>query len=559
MKRNIENGKAALYTRVSTNYQIDKDSLPHQREELINYANYVLRIDDYEVFEDAGFSGKNTDRPAFQEMMRRIRQGEFTHLVVDKIDRISRNLLDFAAMYEELKALEVVFVSRNEQFDTSNAMGEAMLKIILVFAELERHVTSERVTAIMIDRAHKGKWNGANVPLGYKWSETEQFPVIDENEAKIVKKIYDLYESGDSMKKISIYLNEHKIKTKRNGDWTNATVSQILANPFYKGTLRYNYRNAARGKIKKEEEWVIVDNNHPGIVSAEQWNHVQEISKSRRHGKGGQKQKYDHIFIGIVKCICGSHATGQIQRNRKEPPISRYCCINALFSSKVRCDNSSSISDVMIGNFVFSYLRNMIYIQNNMKRIPDKEKLEKELLFGEYLSDVKYIEEKSLQDIYDSFVHKHDVNYQKKEKKTDMEVDRKTNLEQEREAHKRALERLNKAYLYDDATLTEKEYLTERQNIQDNIRKIDSKIKQMQYTENISQNDEKFIEETNNFLIKNVLSNRGEFNWKEFANNIDKKELNLFLKTIITKITFNGHKILSIEFKNGIVHRFVYK
>lgn len=559
MKRNIENGKAALYTRVSTNYQIDKDSLPHQREELINYAHYVLRIDDYEVFEDAGFSGKNTDRPAFQEMMRRIRQGEFTHLVVDKIDRISRNLLDFAAMYEELKALEVVFVSRNEQFDTSNAMGEAMLKIILVFAELERHVTSERVTAIMIDRAQKGKWNGANVPLGYKWSETEQFPVIDENEAKIVKKIFDLYESGESMTRLSIYLNEHKIKTKRNGEWTNATVRQILANPFYKGTLRYNYRNAARGKIKKEEEWIVVDNNHPGIVSVEQWEHVQELCKSKRHGKGGQRKKYDHIFIGLVSCICGSHATSQIQRNKKEPPISRYYCVDSAFSGKAKCANSSSISDVMLGEFVFSYLQNMIYIQKNMNNIKDEGMLEKELLWGEYLSDVKYIEEKSLQDIYDSFMQKSDVNYQQKEKITDMETDRKANLETERQNHERALERLNKAYLYADGALSEKEYLTERQNIQENIRKLDSKIKQMQYKEDVSHNDAKFIEETSNFLIKNVLSERGKLNWKEFANNIDKRELNIFLKTIITKIVFNEHKIMSIEFKNGIVHRFVYK
>lgn len=83
-------------------------------------------------------------------MMQKIRAGSFSHLLVWKIDRISRNLLDFAEMYEELQSLRVTFVSKNEQFDTSNAMGEAMLKIILVFAELERNMTSERVTATMI-------------------------------------------------------------------------------------------------------------------------------------------------------------------------------------------------------------------------------------------------------------------------------------------------------------------------------------------------------------------------------------------------------------------------
>ena len=110
----------------STHHQIDKDSLPLQREELINYSKFILNSNDYVVFEDAGYSGKNTDRPAFQDMINRIRMGEFTHLLVWKIDRISRNLLDFCDMYDELKRCNCIFVSKNEQFDTSSAMGEAM-------------------------------------------------------------------------------------------------------------------------------------------------------------------------------------------------------------------------------------------------------------------------------------------------------------------------------------------------------------------------------------------------------------------------------------------------
>ena len=102
--------RVAIYIRVSTTHQIDKDSLPMQRQDLIAYAKLMLNTDDYVIFEDAGYSGKNTDRPKFQEMM-------------SQIDRISRNLLDFATMYKELKDLGVVFVSKNEQFDTSTAMG----------------------------------------------------------------------------------------------------------------------------------------------------------------------------------------------------------------------------------------------------------------------------------------------------------------------------------------------------------------------------------------------------------------------------------------------------
>ena len=108
----LKKKKSALYIRVSTTHQIDKDSLPLQRSDLINYTKYVLGIDDFEIFEDAGYSGGTTDRPAYQDMMRRIKLGEFTHLLVWKIDRISRNLRDFSEMYDELKKCNVTFISK---------------------------------------------------------------------------------------------------------------------------------------------------------------------------------------------------------------------------------------------------------------------------------------------------------------------------------------------------------------------------------------------------------------------------------------------------------------
>ena len=123
----------ALYTRVSTGYQIDKDSLPFQRKELKNYCVHVLHLspDEIEVFEDAGKSGKNTDRPAFQRMMKKVKAGKVARVVVYKIDRISRNLVDFSLMYDDFKENDATFISLNEQFNTSSAIGEAVLKSYL--------------------------------------------------------------------------------------------------------------------------------------------------------------------------------------------------------------------------------------------------------------------------------------------------------------------------------------------------------------------------------------------------------------------------------------------
>ena len=219
--------KVAIYIRVSTQYQVDRASLPVQREELIAYCKYVLGIDNFEVFEDPGYSAKNTDRPDYQRMINRVRTGEFSHILVWKIDRISRNLLDFAAMYAELKKLGVTFVSKNEQFDTSSAMGEAMLKIILVFAELERNMTSERVSAIMLSRANGGVWNGGKIPFGYSYDKEQKvFHVLDD-EAKIVLYIYDLYESIQSLTTVAKQLNEKGIRSRTGKPWNPVTGSMV--------------------------------------------------------------------------------------------------------------------------------------------------------------------------------------------------------------------------------------------------------------------------------------------------------------------------------------------
>lgn len=205
----------ALYVRVSTGYQVDKDSLPFQKKELKAYCEHVLHIDKnrIEIFEDAGKSGKNTKRPAFERMMGKVKSGQVSHVIVYKIDRISRNLVDFSLMYDDFKYNNVTFISLNEQFDTSSAIGEAILKIILVFAELERKLTSERVTDVMIGRAQNGQWNGARVPYGWDWDEEKQCPVHSKKEVQYAIAMYEMYLNGGSTVSIRDYNNAHNIPT----------------------------------------------------------------------------------------------------------------------------------------------------------------------------------------------------------------------------------------------------------------------------------------------------------------------------------------------------------
>ena len=267
----IRQTKVAIYIRVSTAHQVDKDSIPMQKKDLIAYCQLILGTDNYVIFEDAGYSGKNTDRPGFQEMMGRIRRGEFTHVLVWKIDRVSRNLLDFAEMYEELQSLRVTFVSKNEQFDTSTAIGEAMLKIILVFAELERNMTSERVTATMISRANSGQWNGGRIPYGYSYdSETKTFS-IREDEASICRELKEIYLEKKSLVYTARTLNQNGRKTRSGASWSPHTVWIIASSPFYAGIYRYNrYKGTESRSVNPEDEWVLVPNHHPAIFTIEE-------------------------------------------------------------------------------------------------------------------------------------------------------------------------------------------------------------------------------------------------------------------------------------------------
>ena len=224
ISEHLKRFKVAIYTRVSTRYQVDKDSLQVQRRELIAYSEMILGISDYVIFEDAGYSAKNTDRPDFLRMMERLRTGEFTHLLVWKCDRISRNIIDFATMSEELKQLGVTFVSKNEQFDTSTAMGEAMLQIIMIFAQFERKQTSERVTAVMLSRAEIGQWNGGRIPYGYSYDKEEKVFSLHPTEYKVYNMICDLYEQYQSTLYVSRRLNELGLRTRRSMEWSATTV-----------------------------------------------------------------------------------------------------------------------------------------------------------------------------------------------------------------------------------------------------------------------------------------------------------------------------------------------
>lgn len=566
--RNVLNHlKAAIYIRVSTQWQVDKDSLNVQRRELIAYAQMVLGIQDYEIFEDPGYSAKNTDRPKYQEMMDRLRTGEFSHVLVWKIDRISRNLLDFANMYAELKALGVTFVSKNEQFDTSSAIGEAMLKIILVFAELERQITAERVTAVMLSRANVGDWNGGRVAYGYKHDkETGTFPFRDD-EIAVYYKMLDLYEDWQSVLRVTRWLNDNGFRTRNGNLWSTTTVHIILTNPWYMGVYRYNVHNDGKGIKKREsEEWIEIRDHHPAAIDELRFNRIQFLLKRNRRNDGPGSsftvRKNVHIFAGLLKCgTCGSNMSATQDRPRASgwrPSV--YACVDR--RKRKGCTNKY-VSDVTLGPFIFNFVANILRVRQNGSERTDLAVLERKLLRGDEIFSGVSIDPSSLESLKSAILSgSKEQLYQPPNvfRSADAPLGQKELLENRRRKDEAALSRLQSLFLYGDESIPEKEYIIERHRIMKDLEETNEKLAAMMpdvLEDNTS--DEDLQRKASYYIMAEQLLSDRNVDYEKHIRNIDPSIPRNFITTIIDKITISDGKVSEITFQNGLSVKFNYK
>lgn len=558
--------RAAIYLRVSTSYQADRDSLPMQRKDLVGYCEYALNISDYTVFEDAGYSGKNTDRPAFQKMMMQIRNGMYSHLLVWKIDRISRNLLDFAQMYEELKTLGVTFISRNEQFDTSTAMGEAMLKMVLIFAELERKTTAERVTATMISRANDGTWNGGRVPFGYDYNKETQTFSINGDESYIVLQMYDLYEKTDSLVRTARELNKLGYVSRQHNPFSPVSIWIILRNPWYVGTYRYNYyKIPGRRAVKEESEWVVIENHHSPLVSKERFDHVQKMldSNARYRNTPGRssKQKNVNIFSGLIWCsCCGAAFTaspGKLHASGYRP--TKYGCPNV---RKTKTCNAKYTSDPVIGEFLLNFILNVINAQKSFDKISSTADLELRLLRGDAFRDVAKIDSASVAALYEmlsSFSPADSVLLKKPTVKKDLDPELRK-LRADKRKTERALTRLDHIYLYSNKQMSDKEYLVKKNDLMTDLKELDKSIGLLtseSWAQSLSDDD--FLEQASSFIISQRLQEREYIYFQGLAESTDPAVLRAFFVSIIDSVRMRNGLVETLTFKNGISHTFTYK
>jgi len=295
---------------------------------------------EVKIYRDKGYSGKNTNRPAFQQLMEDVEAGLIQKIVVYRLDRFSRSISDFGRLWEILKAHNVEFVSINETFDTSTPMGRAMLNIIMVFAQLERETTAERVRDNYYQRAKLGSWPGGPAPYGFSIGKLpgpdgKLSPGLLPGECTaIVERIFNAYSQPDAtLGSVARSLNADHIPAPKRPTWDNVTLSRILHSPLYvmadedvylyykaKGLIFANNldefdglhagmivgkRNRSVGKYQDLKDQHFSLANHYGLIPSDLWLSCQYKLDANRQlgGKGRGKHTW---LSGLMKCgACG--------------------------------------------------------------------------------------------------------------------------------------------------------------------------------------------------------------------------------------------------------------
>ena len=332
---NMDTRMIAVYARQS----IDKaDSISIDSQ--IELCKYELRGGSYQEYKDKGYSGKNTDRPDFQKLLRDIEAGLIAKVVVYKLDRISRSILDFAKLMELFQRHNVEFVSSTEKFDTSTPMGRAMLNICIVFAQLERESIQQRVQDAWHSRCQKGFKMGGKTPYGFRTEpyvmqgiKTKRL-VVKPDEAAFVKLMYEMYlDPRMSLHDITRELTVQGMKTYHGKPLSRATLSIILRNPIYvmadldiyeffksqgteivngaedfvgtNGCYYYQGKGNTDNKHPHLQGQTLVIAPHEGFVSSDIWLKVRKKLMANKSFQPGRKASNSWL-AGKVKCgRCG--------------------------------------------------------------------------------------------------------------------------------------------------------------------------------------------------------------------------------------------------------------
>jgi len=299
--------RVAIYTRKSVTDGLDQafNSLDAQRAAIEAYVTSQAGLGWNAIgkrYDDGGFSGATTDRPAFQALLADVEAGHVDVVAVYKIDRLSRSLRDFAKLIDLFEKSNVTFVSVTQAFSTASSIGRLTLNILMSFAEFEREVIGERITDKMQATRRRGMWTGGRPILGY--DVVEKKLIVNPDESVQVRRIFELYLDHGNLREV---VAELRARVWTNKGYVGKRGQTVTGMPFTKATLHGLLNNVVyRGQMRVKDG--VVAGVHQPIIDAELWDAVQARLRGNRKNSGAEvRNKTGAILRGLVQCgRCGA-------------------------------------------------------------------------------------------------------------------------------------------------------------------------------------------------------------------------------------------------------------
>ena len=382
------------------------------------------------IYEDEGYSAKNTDRPQFQKMLRDMTVDTPDFIVCYRLDRISRSVSDFSAFIEKLNRLQIAFLCIKEEFDTSRPMGKAMMYIASVFSQLERETIAERVRDNMLLLARSGRWLGGTPPTGYtskkvcevlldgKMKTACMLQEVPE-ELKVIHSIYQRFLQTRQTSEVATWLQRCDQHTRSGKNFSTAAIRHILQNPVYctadtdafeyftkrgadvcfsprshssQGLLAYNKRNYRQKGAPRQSinHWIIAAGKHCGIISGRDWVTVQCLLSSRTRAPRWPDAPRG-LLCSLLYCQhCGSPMVSKRRSRNVEKPVYDYICCRKLRQGRdlCSCQNlNGPLADEDVLRTLCSTLQKLLDIDTSLD--PDKlSEQEKRILITSFVTKI---------------------------------------------------------------------------------------------------------------------------------------------------------------------------
>ena len=364
-----KNNKILVYIRYSSHNQDNGNSVASQLATIQAYVD-ANGLEIEKIYIDTARTGRNTNRPQYQQMIDDIEQGrvEAGTIVVRGLDRLHRNAGNYSADREFFEKHKIRFVSILDGIDTDNEPNKLLETVRAAIAEDFSDTLSKNTRACMLECAKQCRHLGGTPPIGYKVN-AEGFYEIDETRANIVRDIYKLYLQNMGYDYIIKYLKQKGYKTSTGKDFSKSSLNTILKNPKYTGTYVYDRSAPKDSKGKRnshsfKSKYVEVENGMPAIISAEDFRKVQEKMAENSKCQSTRTGKNFYALNGFVKCgKCGKAMSGNVSNSKG----------NKYYYYKNSCScGVKGIKTQQLNNFVFNALKQCIYSPENKKEIIDK-------------------------------------------------------------------------------------------------------------------------------------------------------------------------------------------